>query len=52
MTPNLWPIIRTQTWFHRSRRYLAPLPVSFSRPLRMGMVAAAALIIANTLRVQ
>ena len=52
MTPNEWPIIRTQPCSHPSRRHLAPQPKLPSWPLWLGIVVAAVLIVAETVLVR
>jgi signal transduction histidine kinase len=52
MTPNEWPIIRTQTCSHPSRWHPAPPPMLPGRPLWLGIVVAAVLIVAETVLVR
>ena len=52
MTPNEWPIIRTQTCSHPSRRHLGAPPMLPGRPLWLGIVVAAVLIVAETVLVR
>jgi K+-sensing histidine kinase KdpD len=52
MKPNEWPIIRTQTCSHPSRRHLGPPPMLPGRPLWLGIVVAAVLIVAETVLVR
>jgi signal transduction histidine kinase len=52
MTPNEWPIIRAQTCSHPSRRHLGPPPMLPGRPLWLGIVVAAVLIVAETVLVR
>ena len=48
MTPNEWPIIRTQTCSHPSRWHPAPPPMLPGRPLWLGIIVAAVLTVAET----
>jgi signal transduction histidine kinase len=52
MTPNEWPIIRTQTCSHPSRWHPAPPPMLPGRPLWLGIVVAAVLIVLETVLVR
>ena len=52
MTSNKWPIIRTQSRSHPSRRHLASPPVPRSRPLWLGILVAVVLIVTETLLVR
>ena len=52
MTPNEWPIIRTQTCSHPSRWHPAPPPMPPGRPLWLGIVVAAVLIVSETVLVR
>jgi hypothetical protein len=51
MTPNEWPIIRTQTCSHPSRWHPTPPPMLPGRPLWLGIVVAAVLIVSETVLV-
>src|SRR5208337_4600833 len=51
-TPCEWPICRSQTWSDPSRRRLAPLPMRSSRPLWLGLMVAAVLILVDTVLVR
>ena len=51
MTPNEWPIIRTQTCSHPSRWHPVP-PTLPGRPLWLGIVVAAVLIVSETVLVR
>jgi signal transduction histidine kinase len=52
MKPSECSIIPTQNWSHPSRRHLAPLTEPGSRPLWLGVMVAAVLIVAETLLVR
>ena len=52
MTPKEWPIIRTQTCSHPSRWHPAPPPMLPGRPLWLGIVVAAVLIVSETVLVR
>ncbi len=52
MTPNEWPVIRTQTCSHPSWWHPAPPPMLRGRPLWLGIVVAAVLIVSETVLVR